>query len=100
MRRVDLPAMLSKICLMKLVEMKYKDLLCPRLNLKELKLNRQRRICSIINQGLQRTALLIRMIPMVTIDQSSRLRIQKLQEEQVRSLSCKEWPLWIMVGLF
>jgi hypothetical protein len=85
---------------MKLVEMKYKDLLCPRLNLKELRLNRQRRICSKISQGLQRTALLIKMIPMVTIDQSSRLKTQKLLEEQVRFLSYKEWPLWIMVGPF
>ena len=100
-RRVDLLAMLSKTCLMILVkEMKYKDLLCPKLNLKEQKLNRQRRICLKISQGLQKTALLIRMIPMETIDQDSRWKTQKLQEEQVRSLNYKEWPLWIMVRLF
>ena len=100
-RRVDLLAMLSKTCLMILVkEMKYKDLLCPKLNLKEQKLNRQRRICLKISQGLQKTALLIRMIPMETIDQGSRWKTQKLQEEQVRSLNYKEWPLWIMVRLF
>lgn len=92
--------MLSKIYLTKLVEMKYKDLLCPRLNLKELKPNRQRRICSKISQGLQRTALLIRMIHMVTIDQNFRLKTQKLRGEQVRSLSYKEWPLQIIAGLF